>query len=122
MLLVPRTLTLAPVIIHDDKESFDEIMQTIEEALEQRRVQATQAGEEPMHVANSTRDEDLNGLECLFEKCSGNQNILHLCAGNINCSQNSRLQSNQNCFRNIRFRFQKEEKCGLRAGRPICLC
>ena len=75
---------MAPTILRNDRQAFDKALQTIESCLIPRS-----DGNESVAVSGRSEAE-----EWLSEKYSGNQNILHLCAGNLSLPSSNGLLIN----------------------------
>ena len=86
-LSVHEPLFLAPAILRNDRQTFDRTLQRIESCLTPKS-----DGKESITV--SGRSECREAEEWLSEKYSGNQNILHLCAGNLSLSNSNGLLIN----------------------------
>ncbi len=71
--LVPKKLHLVPSIIRGNRQKFDQTFDAILSASSE----TSQEG-----IPDSGSDSE-SKLELLYEKSSGNQNILHLCATNL---------------------------------------
>ena len=83
-LLVHESLVLAPSILKNDRKAFDEALQKIESCFMSRS-----DGSDVMPCSSHNDDRQIE--EWLSEKYSGNQTVLHLCAGNLSPSADNGL-------------------------------
>ena len=78
-LTVHESLVLAPSILKNDRKAFDEALLKIESYFISRS-----DGSDVMPYSSHNEYQQIE--EWLSEKYSGNQNVLHLCAGNLSPS------------------------------------